>query len=67
MAEIIQFPRSLGPAVDDGFAEIDIFTAVEVAIRDLRDIAVRLDAASRRQADDCREMLETVLRASAAD
>ena len=67
MAKIIEFPRSFGPSAEDGFQDIDIYTAVEVAIRDLRDIARRLDAAARRQADDCREMLETVLRASAAD
>lgn len=63
MADIIQFPRK--PAHEDGLDEIDIYTAVEVAIRDLRDIAARLDAAARRQADDCREMLESVLRSNA--
>jgi hypothetical protein len=33
-------------------------TAVDAAIRDLRDIADRCDDAGRRQADECRLMLE---------
>ncbi|WP_255365482.1 hypothetical protein [Faunimonas pinastri] len=33
-------------------------TAVDVAIRDLRDIARRCDEATRLQADECRDMLE---------
>lgn len=64
MADIIRFPCTPGPSADDELPEIDIYTAVEVAIRDLREIAARLDAAARRQADDCRRMLETVLLAS---
>jgi hypothetical protein len=38
--------------------EIDLLTAVDAAIRDLRDIARRCDDAGRRQADECRQMLE---------
>lgn len=63
MADILQFPQR--PALDD-MAEIDIYTAVEVAIRDLREISAQLKAAARQQADDCREMLESVLRAADA-
>jgi hypothetical protein len=38
--------------------EIDLLTAVDAAIRDLRDIADRCDDTGRRQADECRLMLE---------
>jgi hypothetical protein len=38
--------------------EIDILTAVDAAIRDLRDIARGCDGKAREQADECRRMLE---------
>lgn len=57
MAEIIQFR-----AKTDYYREsddVDILTAVDVAIRDLRDIAAKCENESARiQADECREMLE---------
>jgi hypothetical protein len=56
MAQVIPFPVRPLAAVDD--IEIDIFTAVDAAIRDLRDIAERCDASARRQAEECRQMLE---------
>jgi hypothetical protein len=39
-------------------SEIDLFTAVDAAIRDLRDIARGCDGKLREQAEDCRHMLE---------
>jgi hypothetical protein len=59
MAEIIQFPLR-PPDPDEGEAlDIDLITAVDVAIRDLRDIARALGEDSvREQAEACRQMLE---------
>ncbi|MGV8841471.1 MAG: hypothetical protein ACWA6X_14365 [Bauldia sp.] len=62
MAKIIPFPvRSKD---EDADPEIDLMTAVDVAIRDLRDIAARLDHPGREQADSCRKMLERSLDAA---
>ena len=61
MAEIIQFPlrRAEPEADDDETLDIDLITAVDVAIRDLRDIARALgEDAVREQAEACRQMLE---------
>lgn len=57
MAVIIPFRRrDEVEADDDG---IDLLTAVDVAIRDLREISARWEEeASRRQAVDCLKMLE---------
>jgi hypothetical protein len=57
MAEVILFrPRAGSPEED---LDIDLLTAVDAAIRDLRDIAARCrDAGASRQAEDCRRMLE---------
>jgi hypothetical protein len=45
--------------------EIDLITAVDAAIRDLRDIVESWGAeASRLQADECRLMLERALAAA---
>jgi hypothetical protein len=56
MAEIIQFPRLV---ISDEEVEIDLLTAVDAAIRDLRDITARWgDDAARLQAEECRAMLE---------
>jgi len=59
MAEIIQFPlRPADPDADEAL-DIDLITAVDVAIRDLRDIAKALGEDSvREQAEACRQMLE---------
>jgi hypothetical protein len=58
MSNVIPF-RKKKPAVEPAVAgEIDLLTAVDAAIRDLRDIARRCDDAGRRQADECRQMLE---------
>lgn len=65
MAEIISFPIRTRP--DDEEPDVDLLTAVDVAIRDLRDIA-RLagEEASRQQAEDCRRMLERAFYAALA-
>jgi hypothetical protein len=63
MAKIIQFPPRAGS--DDEAPDIDLLTAVDVAIRDLREIAEHLgEEASRRQAEECRRMLERALAAA---
>jgi hypothetical protein len=57
MAEIIQFRPKLTTAADD--EEIDLYTAVDAAIRDLRDITARWgEETARLQAEECRRMLE---------
>ena len=62
MAQIIAFP--VPPQVHD--LEVDLITAVDVAIRDLRDIAERCSEISvREQAEQCRQMLEQAFLAHA--
>jgi hypothetical protein len=57
MADIIQF-RSRAEIQDEN-PDIDLLTAIDVAIRDLRDIAEHCgEAAARLRADECRLMLE---------
>ena len=59
MAEIIQFPLRRAEPDDDESLDIDLITAVDVAIRDLRDIARALgEDTVREQAEACRRMLE---------
>lgn len=66
MAEVIPFPvRRVDVEEDD--PEIDLLTAVDAAIRDLRDISRGVgDEASRQQAEACRVMLEKVFNAYAS-
>ena len=48
--------------------EIDLLTAVDVAIRDLREISQRWGQESaRRQADECRAMLEGAFKAAVGE
>ena len=63
MADIILFPvRSRVESDDEG---IDLLTAVDAAIRDLREISARWEEeASRRQAVDCLQMLERAFQAA---
>jgi hypothetical protein len=63
MADIILFPvRSRIEPEDD---DIDLLTAVDAAIRDLREISTRWEEeASRRQAADCLQMLERAFEAA---
>ena len=57
MAEVIPFP--VHRIVSDEDVEIDLMTAVDAAIRDLRDISLHWgEEASRQQAEACRLMLE---------
>jgi len=57
MAEIIQFRSKADIAEELG--QVDLLTAVDVAIRDLREIAERCGEESARiQAEECRQMLE---------
>ena len=63
MAEIIQF-RSRVEIAEEA-EEIDLFTAVDAAIRDLRDISARWgEEGARIQAEECRRMLERAFNAS---
>jgi hypothetical protein len=58
MAQVIPFPTRTEPEDED----VDILTALDVAIRDLRDITRQLDhEPTRQQAEDCRRMLEKAL------
>ena len=67
MADIVQF-RSRAVLAEDAledFLEVDLVTAVDAAIRDLRDILDSWGAeASRKQAEECRRMLERALEAA---
>jgi hypothetical protein len=57
LADVIQF-RPKAPKPEPSI-EIDLLTAVDVAIRDLREISLRWgEEAARRQAEECRIMLE---------
>ena len=63
MANVIPFPGRLEPSSSE--PEIDLLTAVDVAIRDLRDITRRWgEESARQQADECRLMLESVYSAA---
>jgi hypothetical protein len=63
MAEIIQFrPRA---EIAEEAEDIDLYTAVDVAIRDLREIAARWgEEGARIQAEECRRMLEKAFNAA---
>jgi hypothetical protein len=68
MANIVQFrPRAsllVRPDVCEDL-EIDLVTAVDAAIRDLRDIVAAWGAeSSLKQAEECRKMLEEALAAA---
>lgn len=61
MGKVILFPCKPEPPVE----EIDLLTAVDVAIRDLRDIARQCgELPARKQADECRAMLEQAFAAA---
>lgn len=63
MSNVIPFPaRPPQPAFEEDM-DIDLFTAVDVAIRDLRDLAQRLrgDETGQEQAQECLAMLSRAL------
>ena len=63
MADIILFRRR--NEIEAEYDEIDLLTAVDAAIRDLREISTRWgEEASRRQAADCLLMLERAYEAA---
>ena len=63
MGEIIKFRSKADLAEEAG--DIDLLTAVDAAIRDLRDISERWgEEAARLQAEECRQMLERAFNAS---
>jgi hypothetical protein len=64
VAEIIPFRRKNRENEEEDTA-IDLLTAVEVAIRDLRDIAEQSgEESSRLLAEECRRMLERAFAAA---
>jgi len=63
MADIIQFRARIEPKDEED--AVDLLTAVDATIRDLRDILQRWgDDASRAQADEFRRMLERAFAAA---
>lgn len=67
MGMVLQFPVAVrrGPEQDD---EIDLLTAVDVALRDLSDIIRHIAApAAREQAEACREMLQSAFDSALAE
>ena len=65
MSNVIPF-RQRVPAPSPE-TDIDIFTAVDAAIRDLRDIAHACDGAALDRVDECRRMLERAFRAAVGE
>jgi hypothetical protein len=63
MGEIIEFRSKADLAEEAG--DVDLLTAVDAAIRDLRDISARWgEEAARLQAEECRQMLERAFNAA---
>jgi hypothetical protein len=62
MSNVIPFRSRVLPQSDE--PEIDLFTAVDFAIRDLREIAQASNEAVRHQADECKRMLERAFAAA---
>lgn len=66
MSVVIPF-RPKPPSADP-LPEIDLVTAVDVAIRDLREISLKWgEESARRQAEECRLMLEGALYVATAE
>ena len=61
MSNVIPFPVRTPVAAE---AELDLLSAVDFAIRDLRDIASSCTEEARTQAHDCMDMLERALQAA---
>ena len=56
VSNVIQFPTRTELQLDDG--EIDLLSAVDLAIRDLREIAQTASASAQIRARECLSMLE---------
>jgi hypothetical protein len=54
---VIPFPQRSAPPIDD--CEIDLLSAVDLAIRDLREISQTASAAAQIRARECLAMLES--------
>jgi hypothetical protein len=67
MSNVIPFKARVPASAPAPATEIDLLTAVDAAIRDLRDIARGCDASAREQAHECRQMLETAFRAAVVE
>lgn len=65
MSNVIPFRKRVADPAPD--SDIDIFTAVDAAIRDLRDVAGACEGALRDRVDECRRMLEQAFRAAVGD
>ena len=65
MSNVIPFRKRIADPAPDN--DIDIFTAVDAAIRDLRDIGRASDGAVLDQVEECRSMLEQALRSAVGD
>jgi len=64
MSNVIHFRKRVSEPSEP---EIDIFTAVDAAIRDLRDISRRCDGEVHGQVEECRRMLEHAFRAAVGE
>lgn len=62
MSNVVPFPSR--PSALSERPELDLLSAVDFAIRDLRDIAVACTDEARTQAHDCMDMLERALHAA---
>jgi hypothetical protein len=67
MSNVIPFKKRAPAPAPAPITEIDIITAVDAAIRDLRDIARECDEQVKEQADECRRMLERALFATVGE
>ncbi len=65
MSNVIPFKKRIPDQPSD--TDIDIFTAVDAAIRDLREVAVACDGAVRDRVDECRHMLEQAFRSAVGE
>ena len=65
MSNVIPFKKRVAEPVSEG--DIDIFTAVDAAIRDLRDVARGCDGPLRDRVDECRRMLEFAFHAAVGE
>ena len=65
MSNVILFKKRVPALAPE--SDIDIFTAVDAAIRDLRDIAHACDGPVLDQVEECRRMLERAFRSAVGD